>query len=185
MPSIIRSSLVTAAALAVGVTASPLSTNPSYTNTQRTALDLAPLSEETLHGHIDDAYIVTLKNDVPVSLMTNHMNFLESAHEYDPLQGDASGVKHIYNSHVLKGYAGHFTEDVVSQIRRMPEVAHVERDQIVKTLEYGNSTTQKGAPWVSHKIITPNCEHVVSYCSRNEGSCAYQSHQETRLWYIQ
>lgn len=155
MPSFVRSSLFTAAAVASAVYASPLSTNPSYNAAQRTQLDLAPLSEESLHGHIENSYIVTLKNDVPVSLMANHMNFLEAAHESDPLQGSEGGIKHVYDSHILKGYAGSFTDDVVSQIRRMPEVAHIERDQIVKTLEVAdNSTTQTGAPWVSHTTLT-------------------------------
>lgn len=151
MPNFVRSSLFTAAAVASAVYASPLSTNPSYNAAQRTQLDMAPLSEESLHGHIENSYIVTLKNDVPVSLMANHMNFLEAAHESDPLQSSEGGIKHVYDSHILKGYAGSFSDDVVSQIRRMPEVAHIERDQIVKTLEVAdNSTTQTGAPWVSH-----------------------------------
>lgn len=154
MPNLFHSSLLTAAAVASAVSASPLSTTPSFNAAQRTPLDLAPFSEEALHGHIEGSYIVTLKNDIPVSLMSNHMNFLEAAHESDPLQGSEAGIKHVYDSHILKGYAGAFTDDVVSQIRRMPEVAHVERDQIVKTMEVAdNSTRQIGAPWVSHVVL--------------------------------
>ena len=71
------------------------------------------------------------------------MNFLQLAHSSDPLVDDLSGVQQIYNGHIT-GYAGRFTERVVEQIRRMPEVSYVEKDQIVKTQE-----VQRSAPWVS------------------------------------
>jgi cerevisin len=80
------------------------------------------------------------------------MNFLQQAHESDPLAAtdDAfAGVQQVYDSHI-KGYAGKFTENVIDQIRGMPEVAFVEKDQIVKTVD-----TQRGAPWglarISHR----------------------------------
>src|SRR5271170_1003908 len=40
------------------------------------------------------------------------------------------------------------------QIRRMPEVAYVEKDQIVRTLD-----TQRAAPWVSRSLIS----HIITY----------------------
>lgn len=86
-----------------------------------------------------------LKDGVPDSLMENHINFLMAAHDADPLVGDdMAGLTQIYQGHI-KGYAGRFTTNVLDQIRKMPEVAYVEKDQIVRTQDI-----QRAAPWVSH-----------------------------------
>lgn len=138
-----------AASLASSALASPLSTS-SYTSQRRPYLAVAPLVEvEHVHGTINNSYIVVLKEDVSPSLMQNHLNFLQSAHESDSLIGNnvASGVRHLYDTHI-KGYAGEFTDGVLEQIRRMPEVDFIERDQVVRTTEVGPLGNQKGAPWV-------------------------------------
>lgn len=137
--------------------ASPLSTSP-YHAPARTHLSVAPLHvEDHPHGTIDNSYIVVLKEDVSPTLMDNHLNFLQMAHASDSLLGDsvADGLRHIYDGG-LKGYAGEFTEGVVEQIRRMPEVDFVEKDQVVRAT-YFNETIieQKGSPWglarISHR----------------------------------
>lgn len=94
-----------------------------------------------------------LRNDLPASLKDNHFNFLQSAHNSDPLDADGSGIQQIYDGHIT-GYAGRFTEQTIQQVRAMPEVEYVEQDQIVHTTEL---TTQKAAPWVSHirRVIRP------------------------------
>lgn len=84
------------------------------------------------------------------------MNFLLAAHTADPLVGDESGISHVYDDHI-KGYAGRFTDSVVEQIRRMPEVAYVEKDQIVKTQEI-----QKSAPWVSLVLLIRLVCHMLT-----------------------
>ncbi len=49
------------------------------------------------------------------------MSFLQTAHGARTRSwDDVSGVQQVYNGHVT-GYAGRFTEQVVEQIRRMPE----------------------------------------------------------------
>lgn len=71
------------------------------------------------------------------------MNFLLAAHSDDPLFGDDfAGVTHVYDGHIT-GYAGRFTQNVIEQIRRLPEVKFVEKDQIVRTQDI-----QRSAPWV-------------------------------------
>jgi cerevisin len=123
--------------------ATPLSTNPLNAPRQRSSWSFAPLEASEHPDTINNSYIVMLKDDVPSSLLMYHLNFLSRAHDADPLLGDdASGIQHVYDGHI-KGYAGRFTESVVHQIRSMPEVAYVERDQVVRTME-----TQTGAPWV-------------------------------------
>jgi cerevisin len=145
-----------AASLASTALASPLSTS-SYNTQHRPYLGLAPLAEfEHVHGTINNSYIVVLKDDVPSSSMQNHLNFLQLAHHSDSLLGDgvATGLRHIYDSHI-KGYSGEFTEGVLEQIRQMPEVDFIERDQIVRTMEFDTIENQKGAPWglarISHR----------------------------------
>ncbi|TFK50821.1 hypothetical protein OE88DRAFT_1659912 [Heliocybe sulcata] len=155
-PSILSLSLL-AVSLASSALATPLSTSPQYASRQR--LVPAPFMEEAHpHGTVNNSYIVMLKNELPTALMQNHLNFLQSVHEADPLQGEESGLRHVYDGHV-KGYAGHFTESTLDAIRSAPEVDYVERDQIVRTMEVqsleSSLKTQKGAPWglarVSHR----------------------------------
>jgi cerevisin len=136
-----------AAALAPAILATPLSTN-SYNIPNRPQLNVAPLMvSEHPHGTINNSYIVVLRDELPQAVVQNHLNFLQFAHASDSFLGDAfaEGVRHIYDGH-LKGYAGEFTENVIEQIRRMPEVDFIEKDQIVRTMDID---TQKGSPWVS------------------------------------
>jgi cerevisin len=135
-----------AAALAPAALATPLSTNP-YNIPSRPQLKVAPLmASDHPYGTVNNSYIVVLRDDLPQALIQNHLNFLQMAHASDSFLGDesAEGVRHFYDGHI-KGYAGEFTENVIEQVRRMPEVDFVEKDQIVRTM---NISTQKGSPWV-------------------------------------
>jgi cerevisin len=133
--------------------ATPLSTNHNFQPLSRPSLAVAPLEvSDHPHGTLNNSYIVVFKDDVNPALFQNHLNFLQDAHASDPLVGEDdafSGLTQVYDSHI-KGYAGKFTAKVMDQIRSMPEVAFVEKDQIVKTVE-----TQNGAPWglarISHR----------------------------------
>ncbi|KAG1738215.1 peptidase S8/S53 domain-containing protein [Suillus lakei] len=142
-----------AAALAPAVLATPLSTNP-YNIPSRPQLKVAPLmASEHPYGTVNNSYIIVLRDDLPQAVIQNHMNFLQMAHTSDSLLGNefAEGLRHVYDGH-LKGYAGEFTENVIDQVRRMPEVDFVEKDQIVHTMDI---STQKGSPWglarISHR----------------------------------
>ncbi|KAJ3576498.1 hypothetical protein NP233_g389 [Leucocoprinus birnbaumii] len=131
--------------------ASPLST-PQHDLPARSNLAVAPLIEEHHpYGTVNNSYIVVFKDDVPVHLVQNHMNFLQDLHSEDTLVDDFAGVNHVYDGH-LNGYAGRFTSNVIERIRAAPEVAYIEKDQIVHTTEHA---TQRGAPWglarISHR----------------------------------
>ena len=130
--------------VAASAFATPLSTY-SVVQTDPSPLIVAPLVvSDHPHGSVNNSYIVMLKDNLAPALMQNHMNFLMAAHNADPLVGDdMAGISQIYEGHVY-GYAGRFTDSVLDQIRRMPEVAFVEKDQIVKTQD-----VQTAAPWVS------------------------------------
>ena len=129
------------------VFSTPLSTSPDF-SVEPSPLTLAPLvAEDHPHGTINNSYIVMFKDDLPVSLRDSHMNFLLAAHSDNPLLGDnLSGVTHVYDGHIT-GYAGRFTENVIDQIRKLPEVDFVEKDQIIRTQE-----SQRGAPWVCFQL---------------------------------
>jgi cerevisin len=130
------------------VSSTPLSTTPFYTPAQRTRLAPAPLSEHFRYETINNSYIVVLKPDTPIEALQNHFNFLIAAHEAQPLVDDTFEIRHVYED--IKGYAGRFSPESVDQLRTMPEVDFIERDQIVRTQE-----TQKSAPWglarISHR----------------------------------
>ncbi len=131
--------------LALSSLATPLSTSHNYDVRQGSPLVLAPLhtaEHEAPHGLISDSYIVMLKKDLPLAALDNHYNFIQSAHAEDPHLDDDSGIRHVFDSHI-KGYTGKFTDRVLQRIREMPEVAYVERDQIVRTQD-----VQTAAPWV-------------------------------------
>jgi cerevisin len=161
-PSRLVSSSLLAISLATAAYASPLSTSPYNLPTQRSQFAKAPLFQtEHYHGTVNGSYIIKLRDDISPSLMMNHFNFVESKHQDNAFvsQDGCSGVKHVYDSHVLKGYAGCFHEDVIEQLRFMPEIEHIELDQIVRATDefVGDEiTVQKGAPWVSqndnHKV---------------------------------
>lgn len=144
--------------VALGVAATPLSTNPHDIPRERSMFSVAPLHvDEHPHGTVNNSYIVMLKPKTGVDVLQNHMNFVQFAHESSPLVGSDGGLRHVYDSHV-KGYAGAFSEAVIDRIRQLPEVDYVEKDQIVRTLEIeptSESKTQIGAPWglarVSHR----------------------------------
>ncbi|KAF5375547.1 hypothetical protein D9615_009135 [Tricholomella constricta] len=140
-----------AISLVSSASATPLSTSPHHAPSYNSPLTLAPLvMNDHPHGTLNNSYIVMLKRDLPQSLKANHFNFLQMAHDEDPLLAPNSGIQQVYDGHQISGYAGHFSDAVVQRIRAMPEVAYVEQDQIVRTM-----AVQKSAPWglarISHR----------------------------------
>ncbi|KAJ3814733.1 serine-type endopeptidase [Lentinula aff. lateritia] len=153
--SFITSSLL-ALSLAASAYSSPLSTNYHNAPAQRSSFIPAPLIEENhLHGTINNSYIVKFRDGLSNALVANHINFLQTKHTESPLVGEDSGLRHVYEF----GYSGYFHDDVVEQLRALPEVEYIERDQVVRIsdeiLVNPETTRQKTAPWglarVSHR----------------------------------
>jgi cerevisin len=148
MSSFLSLSLL-ALSVASGSYATPLSTSPLAGGENGGRFGVAPLvAGYHPHGSVNSSYIVTFKDGVHPELVSNHMNFLTLAMESDSLQGGDAELTHVYNS-AVQGYAGKFSEDLVQQIRAMPEVELVEKDQIMMISE---TTKQIGAPWVSAPV---------------------------------
>jgi cerevisin len=134
------------------VVASPLSTNPLVGPRQATTpqMPLAPVLTPETPALINDSYIVKFKRDVDTQMILSHLNFLEGAHNDDPLAGDDSGLNHVYNSPIIKGYSGSFTQQTIERIRAQPEVEYIEQEQVVYALGH---ETQRNAPWVCQLFL--------------------------------
>lgn len=70
------------------------------------------------------------------------------------------GLKHIYDEVLgFSGYSGRFSEDVLEELRKSPDVEYIEQDSMVYALEQpvgvSAEATQKNAPWglarISHR----------------------------------
>ncbi|KAK2463051.1 hypothetical protein APHAL10511_004706 [Amanita phalloides] len=143
---------VIAVSLAASSLATPLSTSPLLAPSRDSSIGIAPLvAPEHVYGTISNSYIVVFKDGVSSDLRDNHLNFLMSVNQAEPLLGGGSGITHVYNG-PLMGYAGKFSDRAIDEIRAKPEVDFVERDQVVRTQ---NTTLQTGATWglarISHR----------------------------------
>ncbi|CAO1627309.1 unnamed protein product [Jaminaea pallidilutea] len=131
-----------AAALAPAVLAAPRPNPAPFVPGQASAYssdDAAPLHTQETHPVIDGSYMVILKDDVSTTEFLAHRSMISAAQvSANSFHGssDSDGIGHIYElTEHLQGYAGKFTPDVVDYIRSLPEVAYVERDSVVKTME--------------------------------------------------
>lgn len=139
---------------------------------RRTA-KLAPLYTPQAAQLLEDSYIVILKSDVPEKRFNAHMNALEIANFARPVQGANSGLEHVFNNDIVKGYSGKFSEDVVEMIRRRPEVDYVERDQIMRVAK-----TQERVPWVGDLRPINYREYLLD--NRCAGSCSHLASRASR-----
>nr|POF22143.1 alkaline protease 2 [Quercus suber] len=170
-------------ALPLLASASPVLINP--------AGEEAPILSALNAQSIADNYIVVFKKHVTESHAADHHAWVQDTHlrtqtaktelrkrSLTPMADEIfTGLKHTYNiAGNLLGYAGHFDEDVIEQIRRHPDdhviwrhprsrheralltiakVDYVEMDQEVHTLSDPEPKTQKDAPWglarISHR----------------------------------
>lgn len=139
---------------------------------------IAPLhvpDVETRHL-LNDSYIVMFKDDIPPSVFAMHLSFVGFAVAAHPLLASDirdvdSGLEHVYDSVVAKGYAGRFSPGVLEMIRGRPEVKFVEQD--VRTCA---NDVQNGAPWVR----SPFLPHSTNYKLKSLllGPCTHQSPQQ-------
>lgn len=106
------------------------------------SLGVAPLHVPDSDALVDNQYIVVLKDETPADAFNAHVNFVDFASQSSPLWGE-SGLNHVWDGGLLKGYSGRFSEDVLDMIRRRPEVDFVEQSQIVRVSE-----KQEPSPWV-------------------------------------
>jgi cerevisin len=150
----------------LGLTLLPLLVAASPTWTESIHNGAAPILSSTSAKEIPDSYIVVFKKHVGASAASAHHSWVQDIHadnvrmelkkrslfgfDNDPYLG----LKHTFHvAGSLMGYAGHFHEDVIEQVRRHPDVEYIEKDSEVHHFE--NPAIEKNAPWglarISHR----------------------------------
>ena len=153
--------------------------------------DAAPVLSSTQYQEIPDSYMIVFKKDVLYADAVVHQDWVQGLHvqvETTKANRDVSrsgfkalgGLKHTYNiPGGLLGYSGYFSEEVIGNVRRHPQVrdlpmcnplsaictldrthsssctqvAYIEKDSIVHTMH--GPEIEKDAPWglarISHR----------------------------------
>lgn len=111
--------------------------------------DAAPLLSSVDADVIPDSYIVKFKDHVDEDAVSGHHGWIQSLHnegEQERLElrkrGDPSmfaevfaGMKHTFSiGDAFKGYAGHFHESVIDQLRNHPDVSQAP-DHVIQLAE--------------------------------------------------
>jgi cerevisin len=128
----------------------------------------APILSTTNAKEISDSYIIVFKEHVDSSSAAAHHAWVQDFHLQKELSRTElrkrssfsfgsevfTGLKHTFKiAESLLGYSGHFSEDVIEEIRKHPDVEYIEKDSEVHTME--DSTVEKNAPWglarISHR----------------------------------
>jgi len=131
--------------------------------------DAAPIHSSSNSKTIPDSYMVVFKKHVTDAHAQAHHSWVQDVHsknqEYrtelkkrDQMSFQEEifqGLKHTYNIPGLMGYAGHFDEDVIEQVRRHPDVEYIELDSEVHTMKEDAPEIEKNSPWglarISHR----------------------------------
>ncbi|OTB01783.1 hypothetical protein M426DRAFT_323144 [Hypoxylon sp. CI-4A] len=133
----------------------------------------APLISSSTAEEVPNSYIVKFKSHVTESSAADHHSWVQKIHSSRederlelrkrgqiPLIGDIvdsfSGLKHTLNiGSEFLGYAGHFDDSVIEEVRRHPDVEFIEKDSIVHSLADEEPDLEKNAPWglarISHR----------------------------------
>ncbi|ROV95397.1 hypothetical protein VMCG_08514 [Cytospora schulzeri] len=138
--------------------------------------EAAPLLSSSNADAIPNRYIIKFKKHVTDSHASDHHTWLNSVHttnqelrelelrkrgEYPLVDDVFEGLKHTYKiGGAFMGYAGHFDDATIEQIRTHPDIEAIEQDTVVHTMKYDvqescDGETEKMAPWglarVSHR----------------------------------
>ncbi|KAF2758333.1 hypothetical protein EJ05DRAFT_485473 [Pseudovirgaria hyperparasitica] len=133
--------------------------------------DAAPILSSVNAKEIPNSYIIKFKDHVKHAEAKEHHAWVQNLHltreserselkkrgQFPLLDEVFKGLKHTYNIGDFFGYSGHFDEETIEQIRRHPDVDHIEVDQEVHTLTTvkDDYETDKNSPWglarISHR----------------------------------
>ncbi|KAK5046282.1 hypothetical protein LTR84_008425 [Exophiala bonariae] len=132
--------------------------------------DAAPVISSSNAKEIPDSYMVIFKKHVSHAAAEAHHSWIQDLHlntqtSKQELRKRSTifssdddvfeGLRHTFNiPGGFLGYAGHFDQDVIEQVRRHPDVDYIERDSEVHTMKESPSL-EKNAPWglarISHR----------------------------------
>lgn len=129
--------------------------------------DAAPIHSSSNAKTIPNSYMVVFKEHVNEAAAQAHFTWAQDVHyESQAYKTELrkrsqasfqeelfSGLKHTFNIPGLLGYSGHFDDEVIEKVRRHPDVAYIELDSEVHTME--SPEVEKNSPWglarVSHR----------------------------------
>ena len=119
----------------LGLTLLPLLTAASPMAVDSIHNGAAPILSSMTSQEIPDSYIVVFKKHVDITSAAAHHSWVQDIHAAQRTElkkrslfnVDAdtfNGLKHTFHvAGSLMGYAGHFHEDVIEQVRRHPDVS--------------------------------------------------------------
>lgn len=132
------------------------------------------ISDESFEYHrlmVSDAQVQSF-----AKLNKQDANAFENTVESLKFGSKTGGIGHVYDSPGFRGYSGLFTSEVIDLLRHSKDVAVIELDSTVKTVE---AQTQEGAPWglsrISHrkKLGLGNYNKYLYDADAGEGVTAY------------
>ena len=95
--------------------------------------DAAPILSSTNANEIPDSYLVVFKKHVNSDAAADHHSWVQDIHKTSQLTKKRSwlgwetayrGMKHTFDlGGSFMGYSGHFSDDVIEQVRRHPDVS--------------------------------------------------------------
>ncbi|KAI1086657.1 serine protease 2 [Rostrohypoxylon terebratum] len=133
----------------------------------------APVISSTTAEEVPNSYIVKFKSHVSEASAADHHSWIQKIHSdrederlelrkrgQIPLVGDVvdsyKGLKHTLKIGTeFLGYAGHFDDSTIEEVRRHPDVEFIEKDSVVHALGDEEPDLEKNAPWglarISHR----------------------------------
>ncbi|KAL5502356.1 hypothetical protein EMCRGX_G009111 [Ephydatia muelleri] len=116
------------------------------------------LVSEALHDSIPGEYIVILNQQLSSKNVTDHLTVARKlVTEY----GNGSSLTAVYGVGKFNGYAAKLNDKLRDMLRSMPEVAYVEYNQKVHTMQ--SCTLQTGATWGIVRTTSRNLPTVSDY----------------------
>nr|ABH07518.1 serine protease p2 [Thermochaetoides thermophila]ABK96987.1 serine protease p2 [Thermochaetoides thermophila] len=138
--------------------------------------DAAPILSSSNAEIVPNAYIIKFKKHVTPEVAAAHHTWIQEIHsaaetrrldlkkrsQFPFVDQVFHGLKHTYQiGQEFLGYAGHFDDETIEQVRRHPDVEYIERDTIVHTMRFEEAKEEchgeieKSAPWglarISHR----------------------------------
>ncbi|OLN81886.1 Alkaline proteinase 2 [Colletotrichum chlorophyti] len=101
---------------------------------------------------VPDTYIITLKESLLESALTSHLNWVNGIHSRSLDKRQFPGAERTFSFNKFRAYSGKFDAATIEAIKKSPDVASVERDQLWSLYAI---VTQNSAPWglgaISHR----------------------------------
>ncbi|KAK6068259.1 alkaline proteinase [Seiridium cupressi] len=123
-----------------------------------------PVSQQFKREVISGKYIITLREDVAVSDVSSHLNWVSDVHRRRLNKRTTVGIENTYNISTWNTYAGELDDETIQQVKDNPEVATVEEDTVMYLWSAGDSS-------ISERALTTRGLETIA--NRNSGSTSH------------